>query len=249
MNNELLANIQTNWNQLRDTGSLNDTSILDILLSRIGMEGSPGYDCGIRSTFSVFPPNIDAELILPTGEKSESDEDARFIAHILALRLFLGAGLGFESRIVDAIANTYGLSWTKKIGGNYECSKVALANSIWLIALDPKPESDIPLDIDWSLPCFQNEHLWDKNYNLFSRYDIKERMLDWLVYMSADEKKLVEISIFSFLEPIIRMKYDSRVKMILSKFSKFEDYHHSNSAVILMEKKRILNLLIQKNKQ
>ena len=241
----LIDSIQSAWTEIRDNGSLSNVKILDQLLERIGQEGAPGYECGILDTFSVFSPSEDAKIILPTGEETNSDSEARFIANLLALRLFLAAGFIFDGKIISALASTYGLSWTRKIGGNYGHSSLSLAISLWLIGLDPKPESDEPFNINWNLQCFQNSELWDLDYNLFSRYDIKERMLDWCIYAVNNEAIMKDISIFTILEPLLLLQNDSRAKIVIDKFSDLNDHHESKSASTLIEKKRIADLVNQ----
>ena len=65
-NIELINSIQSSWVQLRDKGALDDLEILDILMGKIGLAGSPGYDCGIRDTFSIF--SIDDNLFHTSTE-------------------------------------------------------------------------------------------------------------------------------------------------------------------------------------
>tara|TARA_Y100001970_G_C14249673_1_gene870854 strand:- start:3138 stop:3887 length:750 start_codon:yes stop_codon:yes gene_type:complete len=242
-NTALIDSMQSAWVEVRDTGSLSDVAILDQLLQRIGQEGAPGYECGVLDTFSIFDKNEDAKIILSTGEETTSDTEARFIGNLLAIRLFLAAGFIFDAKIISALASTYGLSWTKKIGGNYGHSSLSLSISLWLIALDPKPESDEPFNINWELECFQNNELWDLDYNLFSRYDIKERMLDWCIYAVNNEDTMRGISIFTILEPLLQLRNDSRAKIVIDKFSDLNDHHESKSASTLIEKKRISDLI------
>ena len=98
----LIDSMQFAWAEIRDNGSLSNVDILDQLLERIGQEGAPGYECGILDTFSVFSTSEDARIILPTGEETNSDSEARFIANLLALRLFLAAGFIFDGKIISA---------------------------------------------------------------------------------------------------------------------------------------------------
>jgi hypothetical protein len=242
-NIELINSIQSSWVQLRDKGALDDLEILDILMGKIGLAGSPGYDCGIRDTFSIFSIDDDAKIFLPTGELTKSDEEARFIANILAIRLFLAAGFGFEAKIINALASTYAMSWAKKSGNNYGHSALTLAMSIWLIALEPKPESDEPFPINWDIPCFDNPEIWNFEFNLHSRYDIRERILDWCILIVNNTTLINDVSIFTILEPILYMKNDFRAKLFLDKFSELQDHHESSTASTLMEKKRIVDLI------
>tara|TARA_Y100001970_G_scaffold89710_1_gene113078 strand:+ start:9313 stop:10062 length:750 start_codon:yes stop_codon:yes gene_type:complete len=239
----LIDSMQSAWAEVRDSGSLTNVGILDELLERIGKEGAPGYECGVINTFSVFSPDEDAKIILVTGEETSSDAEARFIGNLLAIRLFLAAGFIFDAKIISALSSTYGLSWTKKIGGNYGHSSLSLATSLWLIALDPKPESDEPFNIDWDLQCFNNDELWDLDYNLFSHYDIKERMLDWCIYAINNDDIIQDISIFTILEPLLHLQNDSRAKIVIDKFSDLNDHHESKSASAMVEKKRISDLV------
>ena len=244
-NTALIHSMQSAWTEVRDTGSLSDLGILDQLLQRIGKDGAPGYECGIFDTFSIFDKNEDAKIFLSTGEETSSDTEARFIGNLLAIRLFLAAGFMFDAKIISALASTYGLSWTKKIGGNYGHSSLSLAISLWLIALDPKPESDEPFNINWELQCFQNNVFWDLDYNLFSHYDIKERMLDWCIYAINNEDTIRDISIFTILEPLLHLQNDSRAKIVIDKFSDLNDHYASKNASTLIEKKRIADLVNQ----
>ena len=56
---------------------------------------------------------------------------------------------------------------------------------MWLVAVDPQQASDHPLSIDWSPAHYQDAKRWDLDYRLFSHYDIRERMLDWISYTSV----------------------------------------------------------------
>ena len=135
------------------------------------------------------------------------------------------------------------MSWAKKSGNNYGHSALSLATSIWLIALEPKPESDEPFPINWDIPCFDNPEIWNFEFNLHSRYDIRERILDWCILIVNDTTLINDVSIFSILEPILYMKNDSRAKLFLDKFSELQDHHESSTVSALMEKKRIVDLI------
>lgn len=81
------------------------------------------------------------------------------------------------------------------------------------------------------------------DYNLFSHYDIKERMLDWCIYAINNDDIIQDISIFTILEPLLHLQNDSRAKIVIDKFSDLNDHHESKSASAMIEKKRISDLV------
>ncbi|MEZ4502614.1 MAG: hypothetical protein R3C39_08315 [Dehalococcoidia bacterium] len=211
------------WPDVRDRGVVGDPSDLDRLLAAQGLPGAPGFDCGVRDTFGCFAPDQDAsDFALPTGERPRSDEEGRFIAHVLVTRVLLGAGLGVDPRVTSALCATYALSWTAT-GGDYRQSPLALATTLWLPALDADASSDRPLPIDWSAACYQDEDRWDLDYRLFSRYDIRERALDWAVFVSSNPARHEGVSMWTIVEPLLRMERDGRAELALGQYADAAD--------------------------
>jgi hypothetical protein len=220
---ELLDLAQRLWPDVRDRGVVADPSDLDRLLASQGRPGGPGYDCDVRDSFSCFAPDQDAAgFALPTGERPEGDAEGRFIAHVLVTRVLLGAGLAVDPRVTSALCAAYAFSWTAA-GGNYHQSPLALASTLWLSALDPDAGSDRPLPIDWSAACFDDVERWDPEYRLFSRYDIRERALDWAVFVSSNPARHAGVSMWTIVEPLLRMERDARAELALGHYAEAAD--------------------------
>ena len=100
------------WPQVRDSGAVDDPTLLDALLATQGQPGAPGFEGGVRGTFACFPPGESAAFTLPSGEQPRDDADARLIAHILVTRVLLGAGLHVDRRVQRAMADAYAVTWT-----------------------------------------------------------------------------------------------------------------------------------------
>ena len=245
---EVLALAMRLWPQARDRGSVDDPADLDRLLEAQGLPGAPGQDCGLRHTFACFPPDAEAALTLPTGEQPASDESARFTAHLLVTRTLLAAGLSIDERVTGAMCDAYALSWLMRDGGLLEerghRAPLALAVSVWLVALDPLSLSDRPLPIDWSAECFRQHDYWDPEYRLFSHYDIRERALDWAMYVSADAQRHAGVSVWTIVEPLLRLEQDSRVRMALGQFAEAADAGGEHApAAAMLERNRISGML------
>lgn len=204
------------WPQVRDSGVVDDPSLLDALLATQEQPGAPGLDGGVRGTFACFPPGESATFTLPSGEQPGNDADARLIAHILVTRVLLGAGLHVDRRVQRAMADTYAVTWT--VRGVLHASPLALATSLWLIALDPLRISDQPLAIDWTPPAYQDAGRWDLGYRLFSHYDIHQRALDWVAYASAAPGRHPGCSAWTVVEPLLRFD-DQRAQIALGQFA------------------------------
>lgn len=230
------------WPAARDRGAVDDPSALDTLLDSLGQPGAIGYDCGLRHTFACFDPDEDAVLTLPTGEQTTSDQEARFIAHLLVTRTLLGAGLHVDPRVTGAMGAAYALSWTAS-GGRYGQTPLALATSLWLVALDPLSISDRPIAIDWEADCFQDPERWDLDYRLFSHYDIRERAIDWSVYASGEAERRAGCSVYSIVEPLLRMEEDNRVRIALAAYAQAQDSTESAPAAAMLERGRIAAML------
>lgn len=231
------------WPDARDRGVVADPAALDRLLETLGQPGALGYDCGLRNTFACFAPDQEAVLTLPTGEQTASDEEARFIAHVLVTRTLLAAGLHVDQRVTGAMGATYALSWTA-IGGRYGQTPLALATSLWLVALDPLSISDRPVSIDWDADCFEDPQRWDLDYRLFSHYDIREQAIDWSVYASGAPERRAGCSIYSIVEPLLRMDEDTRVGIALAAYGQAQDAAaESAPAAAMLERGRIAALL------
>lgn len=204
------------WPAIRDGRGVDDPEALDTLLATQAHPGAPGYDGGVRGTFACFPPGEAAAFTLPGGERPVDDGDARVLAHILVTRVLLGAGLHVDRRVQRAMADTYALTWT--VRGPLDASPLALAASLWLIALDPLRLSDQPLAIDWTPPLYQDPTRWDLDYRLFSHYDIHERALDWAGYASAAPGRHPGCSTWTIVEPLLRFE-DQRAQIALGQFA------------------------------
>ena len=234
------------WPSVRDGRGVDDPTDLDRLLATHGQPGAPGYDCGLRSTFAGFAPGEDAtDFALATGERPAGDEDGRFIAHLAVTRVLVGAGLAIDARVSGAIAESYALSWTASGGGNYHQSALALAVSMWLPALDPDTASDRPLPLDWTAACFADEERWDPDYRLFSRYDIRERALDWAAYVSSDAARHRGVSVWTIVEPLLRLGHGGRANLALAQFAEATDSVEETppAAAALLERNRIAGAL------
>ncbi len=232
------------WPRARDEGVVADPSDLDLLLATQGAPGAPGRDCGLRHTFACFGPDRVASFTLPTGERTSSDEEARFVGHLLATRLMLAAGLSIDERVTRAMCDAYGLSWTASTGGHYGQTPLALAVSLWLVALDPLSITDRPLPIEWDAECYRDTNRWDPEYRLFSHYDMRERALDWTTYVSVDPTRRGGVSIWTIVEPLLRLRDDSRSRLALAQLDDAGDVGApAASAASMLERNRVALLL------
>lgn len=232
------------WPAARDEAVVADPADLDLLLATQGGPGAPGRECGLRHTFACFGPDREAALELPTGERSTSDAEARFVGHLLVTRLMLAAGLAIDERVTGAMSDAYGLSWTASAGGHYGQTPLALAVALWLVALDPLSLSDRPLPIEWGAACYEDATRWDPEYRLFSHYDMRERALDWASYVSAEPGRHPGVSIWTIVEPLLRMTDDSRSRLALGQLSEAGDVGGpSAAAAAMLERNRVAQLL------
>lgn len=231
------------WPQVRDHGTVADPADLDRLLATLGQPGAPGYRDGIRDTFACFGPGEVATLTFPTGEVAASDAAARFCAHVLVARVLVGAGLVIDERVARAMAMTYALSWTRRTGEHFGLTALEIAAVLWLVALDPDTSTDRPFAIDWSADCFNDESQWDPNYRLFSHYDIRERALDWAVWVSHDPERLTGTSVWTVIEPLLRMVDDDRAGLAMAQLRNAPDRAAAAPAAAMLERNRIANLL------
>ena len=230
------------WPQARDQGTVNDPADLDRLLESQGLPGAAGYECGLRSTFACFAPDEEATLTLPTGEQPGSDESARFLGHLIVTRTLLAVGLSIDERVDAAMITAHALSWATSGGGNFHQEPIALATSLWLIALDPDSASDRPLAIDWSAACFERDW-WDPHERLFSHYDIRERGLDWAAYVSYDAARHEGCSIWTIVEPLLRLEADTRARLALAQLSGATDVGQRANAAAMLERNRVAGML------
>ncbi len=241
-NSEVLDLALRLWPQARDQGTVDDPADLDRLLEAQGLPGAPGHECGIRSTFACFAPDEEATFALPTGERPAADEDARFLAHVLVTRTLLAVGLSIDERADGAMTSAYALSWATAGGGNYHQAPLALATSLWLVALDPMSTSDHPLAIDWAATCYERDW-WDPEDRLFSHYDIRERALDWAAYVSYDTARHRGCSMWTLVEPLLRLEQDTRARLALAQFSASTDAGEPAPAAAMLDRNRIAGLL------
>ncbi len=229
------------WPQVRDRGAVDDPNDLDTLLAVINQPGAPGYMGGVQHTFACFPPDEDATFVLPSGERPRDDVDARLIAHILVTRTLLGAGLSVDRRVQAAMGDAYAMTWA--VAGAYDASPLALATSIWLAALDPQQSSDHPVPIDWSPEYYDDASRWDVDYRLFSHYDIRERILDWISYASVSPARHPGCSVWTLVEPLLRIP-DQRAQMALSTFGDASDESEDAiPAAAMLDRARVAALL------
>ena len=203
------------WPSVRDGQPIEDPADLDRLLAAQGQPGAAYLEGGVQHTFAAFTPDAEASVTLSTGEQSQSDDEARFLAHLLVTRTLLAAGLHVDPRVVAAMSDAYALIWTG-IGGEYLQTPLALATSLWLMALDPAGASDRPLPIDWTPEVFQDSEHWDLDYRLFSHYDIRERALDWAVSAASQPAGREGVSSFTLVEPLLRLTEDARAATALA---------------------------------
>lgn len=233
------------WPEARDSGYVSDPTTLDILLQTLGNKGALGYECGLRTTFSPSSQSDNlAPILLPTGEKTPTDElNTKLIANILITRTLIAAGLHVDERVIRSMADTYAFCWAPK-GNAVIASPLARACSLWLIALDPSSASDKPLPVSWDAECFNNPEIWDTDYRLISHYDVRERAMDWAVFVSGDTARRDGCSRWTIIEPLLRLKDDSRTRIALSAYAESEDAVEINaSAASMLERGRIANLL------
>ena len=210
------------WPDARDYGQVKDASALDGLLESLGQPGAIGFDCGLRNTFTCFAP----------------DETA-----VIPLRTLLAAGLHVDQRVISAMAASYAFSWTA-LGGRYGQTPLALATSLWLIALDPLSNSDRPIAIEWDAECFDDPQRWDLQYRLFSHYDIRGRAIDWVVYVASAVERREGCSIYTIVEPLLRMGGDNQVGLALSSYSQSEDATLAAvNAAAMLDRGRVATLL------
>ncbi|MDP2328200.1 MAG: hypothetical protein Q8M79_08950 [Dehalococcoidia bacterium] len=228
------------WPSVRDTGQVADPGDLDRLLAAQGQPGALGYAAGVRGTFACFAPDEEATLTMPTGERAVSDGEARLLGHLLVTRVLMGAGLHIDRRVQRAVGDAYAVTWC--VRGGYRASPLALATSLWLVALDPLHRSDRPIPIDWSPEAYQDASLWDLEYRLFSHYDIRERALDWVVYASIAGARRAGCSIWTIVEPLLRLD-DDRSFQALSVFAEASDEESDAPASAVLERGRIAALL------
>lgn len=202
------------WPGVRDGRPVEDPADLDALLATQGQPGAPGHDCGLTETFACFEPGDAAALVLPSGEPSATDEEARLLGHLLVTRTLIAAGLALDDRVVRAMSAAYALSWTTEGGAPYHTTPLVLAVSLWCVMLDPLSDSDRPLPIGWSAACFERDW-WDPDYRLFSHYDVRERALDWAAYVARDPARHPGCVGWTIAEPLLRSSADSRVGLAL----------------------------------
>jgi hypothetical protein len=233
------------WPQVRDSGTVDDPALLDALLATQGKPGAAGYAGGVNGTFACFGPGEPAAFTLPSGEQPRDDEDARLLAHLLVTRVLLGAGLHVDRRVQRAMADAYAVTWTLR--GALSASPLALATSLWLIALDPLQISDQPLAIDWTPEAYQDAERWDLDYRLFSHYDVHQRALDWVAYASAAPGRHRGCSVWTIVEPLLRFDNDQRAQIALGQFATLaaggEEEDQPVPAAAMLDRARVEALL------
>lgn len=231
------------WPQARDRGAVDDPADLDVLLGALGVPGAPEYDGGMRRTFACFPPGEAAEFTLPTGEQPVHDAAGRFIAHVLVLRVLLAVGLGVDERVSGALAASHALSWARVGGAHYGRTPLEMAAALWLVALDPDGDSDRPLAIDWSPAALHDPALYAPDERLFSHYDVRERAIDWAHWVCRDRTRHAGVSVWTIVEPLLRLGDDARARLALAAFADAEDTGAPAPAAAMLERSRISRLL------
>ena len=128
--------------------------------------------------------------------------------------------------------------------GHYGQTPLALAVSLWLVALDPLSATDRPLPIEWEADCYRDARRWDPEYRLFSHYDIRERALDWATWVSADAARRGGVSIWTIAEPLLRLRDDNRARLALAQLDDAGDAGApAASAASMLERNRVALLL------
>ena len=232
------------WPTVRDGQPAEDATDLDRLLATQGQPGAAYLEGGVQHTFAAFAADASAELTLPTGEQSQSDQEARFLGHLLITRTLLAAGLHVDPRVVAAMSDAYALTWTV-IGGDYVQSPLALATSLWLVALDPAGASDRPLPIDWTPALFQDPDRWDLEYRLFSHYDVRGRALDWAVSAAGHPAQREGVSSFLLVEPLLRLTADARAATALASVEESGGATDTPAAAAAMLERGRIAMLLQ----
>lgn len=229
------------WPEVRDRGSVSDPADLDLLLATQGQPGAHGYAEGVRSSFAAFGEDVEAKVTLSAGERVEDDQDARLVGHMLVTRVLLGAGLHIDPRVQRAMAHAYATTWALR--SPYDAPPLALATTLWLVALDPDRNSDRPLPMDWSAEYYNDAERWDLDYRLFSHYDSRERALDWATYVSIDPARRAGVSMWTIIEPLLRLT-DARAHLALAQLSESTDeVDESATAASMLERARVESLL------
>jgi len=230
------------WPSVRDRGVVDDPTDLDRLIDAQGLPGAPGVERGLLYTFACFAPDVAATFTLPTGERIEDDATARFVAHLLVTRTLLGVGLAVDERVAGALTEAHALSWVTSTSDHGQ-PPVALALSLWLIALDPLLDSDRPLPIEWGADLFNDVSRWDPDKRLFSHYDVREDALDWSTYVSYDGSRHAGVSRWTLMEPLLRMASDDRARLALSQLFGADDSGERAPASAMLERNRIAELM------
>ncbi|MEI7926656.1 MAG: hypothetical protein WCI61_10795, partial [Chloroflexota bacterium] len=131
----------------------------------------------------------------------------------------------------------------RAVGGAYDASPLALGASIWLAALDPQQSSDRPLPIDWAPAFYQDAERWDVDYRLFSHYDIRERILDWISFASVAPSRHPGVSVWTLAEPLMRIP-DGRSQTVLAVFAEASDETETPiPAAAMLDRARVAGLL------
>ena len=101
-----------------------------------------------------------------------------------------------------------------------------------------------PIAIDWEAACYDDPERWDPDYRLCSHYDVRERALDWTVYVSGDPQRRAGVSRWTIIEPLLSMESDDRVAFALSQLSEAEDVSQEVApAAVMLERSRVAALL------
>ena len=99
------------WPQVRDHGVVDDPGDLDQLIAAQGGAGRPRLR--MRSAphlLVLFRRTRRRGSRSPPASSPDSDDSARFIAHLLVTRTLLAAGLSIDERVDRAMCEAYALS-------------------------------------------------------------------------------------------------------------------------------------------
>jgi hypothetical protein len=81
------------------------------------------------------------------------------------------------------------------------------------------------------------------DYRLFSHYDIRERILDWISYASVSPARHPGVSVWTLAEPLMRIP-DGRSQTALATFAEASDQTEEPvPAAAMLDRARVAGLL------
>ena len=72
---------------------------------------------------------------------------------------------------------------------------------------------------------------------------MRERVLDWVAYVSYDGARHQGVSRWTIVEPLLRLEQDTRARLTLSQLSMGDDVGERAPAMAMLERNRIAELL------